>query len=363
MARSHGGGSGSGFGGGSGGGFGGGGRSHGGGSGGGFGGISFGGGSRRSSGGFNRRPRHDPYYDDYHYHRPRRRGPITFHMFGRPVVFTTGRQTLLIMVMLFLVAAILACVSVTNTRSLYKGYISDNKELMKIIEKDAAHYTTIITEAAKNDPNDNYYLATASFENKVYNNSYGSSEKTGIFKYGYINGFQCYSITYEFTNEVTGATVRHETFPIYTSTDYGGLNGSLQVAYYYNPVTGEVDSIDRIYSLQKDKEYAEAKYEISKYEESLKNSTKYLVIAILVVVVLVGSIALVVIYTFKKSKKEAELAQAKTEAEVAEAQAKAEVAKAELENKNRVCDYCGGDVPDGDDCCPACGSRIFKDKE
>ena len=63
---------------------------------------------------------------------------------------------------------------------------------------------------------------------------------------------------------------------------------------------------------------------------------------------------------YKQAKRDQEVKAAKDEAEIAEARANAELAEAKASKIGRRCKYCGADIPDDDDICPACGSRQFK---
>ena len=48
--------------------------------------------------------------------------------------------------------------------------------------------------------------------------------------------------------------------------------------------------------------------------------------------------------------------------DIAKTEAETKLATEQAKQINRTCDYCGASVPDGEDMCPACGSRYFKEK-
>ena len=85
-----------------------------------------------------------------------------------------------------------------------------------------------------------------------------------------------------------------------------------------------------------------------------------IVIAFVVIGVVVLIAVLFFVKKYKQAKKDQAVKDAKDEAEIAEARANAELAEAKASQVGRKCKYCGADVPDGDDVCPACGSRQFE---
>ena len=96
-------------------------------------------------------------------------------------------------------------------------------------------------------------------------------------------------------------------------------------------------------------------YELNRLK-SQRNSKIWIAIAFGTVdFLIVGGIVLYVVKKYKLAKKQ-------TDAEVAKTEAETKLAEEQAKQTNRTCAYCGASVPDGDDCCPACGSRSFKEK-
>lgn len=317
------------------------------------GGFSFGGFSSRrsSSGSYNGGSYHD---------RPRRpRGPRSFHWFGRTVVVSTGAQSLFSTLISILVIAIVACVVFGGTVTNSNLQAKEAKEAIEIYESDADWYAETIAGAEKNIDGDEYYLATATFNDVLIEYYNPDSNQTGYCEYMYFNGYDYYYIIYSYYNEVKGETMRGETYAMFTSTEVDALGGSFSVAYRQDK--GKFYSVPVFYELEDNAEYLEAKQYYENKVDAKNNAIIILLIPIAVIALIVAILVWRFVVMVKKSKKDSELEQAKAEAEVAQAKAKAEIAEELAKNTNRTCAYCGAKVPDGDDCCPACGSRVYKE--
>ena len=111
------------------------------------------------------------------------------------------------------------------------------------------------------------------------------------------------------------------------------------------------------------KDYEDAKKE---YEEDLAYYKKELSTArwkmtgyIFAVIACAGLVVLIIVKKAKKEKVENELETQKAEAEVDEARAKANMAQRQAKQYGRTCNYCGNNIPDGQNKCPGCGASDF----
>ena len=115
-------------------------------------------------------------------------------------------------------------------------------------------------------------------------------------------------------------------------------------------------AINMDYSLESNQDYHYEVSELARMKTQKNSSLKTALIFLGVDLLIVGGI---VFYLVKKFK----TAQRKADAEIAKTEAETKLATEQAKQINRTCDYCGASVPDGEDACPACGSRIFEDKE
>ena len=137
-----------------------------------------------------------------------------------------------------------------------------------------------------------------------------------------------------------------------------GSGGQIEVAYTY--VNGNVIAINTSYTLARNKDYQLEKDYLADLEENRGSYVKMLVITGVVLAVIILIAVLFIKKKYKQAKRDQEVKAAKDEAEIAEARANAELAEAKASKIGRRCKYCGADIPDDDDICPACGSRQFK---
>lgn len=347
----------------------------GGGSSGGSGGFSIGGGSRGGGGGFSfgggsRRSSSSSYSGNHHHHTPRPRRPWRVPMFGRTVVISTGAQS---MFSLFVVVFLIACfVCVTFGRSVGKmnSDIKDQNTLIASYETRDKDYKTLI-QGAKNGTYELQYFDISQFYNdytqtfnyKSYNGNYDPTTP-GIYDWDfYRDGQEYFFIVYEY--QVNGTTKTDWTFVQYTEYQLKDIlvkanhPGEIEIAVGYLTNTESKDdgiyAMNTDYSLEANQEYH---YELWVLEDMKGDRNSNLWIAIGAGAVALAIVAGVVIYLIKKYKN----AQRQADADVAKTEAETKLAEEQAKQINRICDYCGASVPDGEDDCPACGSRIFKEK-
>lgn len=309
---------------------------------------SSGGGSHSSGGGW--------HGSNNGYGAPIVRNPWRWRFGGRTLIISTGKQNAFLALLSVLVLFIVCTVGCFIGRTAIKKDIVQYESQICTYEEDAKWYENVISKAKNNETG--YYLATATFRKAQVLNYNEYNPQTGYYEYDEVNGTYYFYILYEYRNEVTSELVKAETYAQFTASQALGWNG--EVAYAYSEEDGAWFSINTNYSLSKNMEYVNAKQDLSNAKQFVKS---LLTIGIVLVVASVGVAVAFVLTTkhiIKKAKQEAETEKAKQEAEQAEANAKAEEAKAKADKINRTCAYCGCKVPDGEEKCPACGSRKFK---
>jgi rubrerythrin len=293
---------------------------------------------------------------------PRRpRGPIAFNWFGRPVVISPGKQGYLvafIVLFIFMLIVSVSTFSAYGSQSYERNIYASS---IQTIETDAVFYQNMLNKADADDPDVKKTYAT--FERKFYN-YYTDDDfsNTGIYYYGTVAGTNYYFIVYEYTNEFTGQKAKGETYAQFSSSTASSLYGRIHIAYTFSQEDNAYVSMNTSYSLSENQEYIDLRSKVIDIDESIN---VILFIAVVSLILVVGSIVgfvFVIKKINKESKEQAAADEAKTQAEIAEARANAERATAEANSKNRVCAYCGSNVPDGADKCPSCGSRKFLKK-
>lgn len=358
---------------------GGGGRS--GGSGGGF---SFGGGggSRSSGGGgfsfgfggSSSSRRHDRYDDHHHYHRPHRpRGPWHIPMFGRTVVVSTGARSIFsFLIVVFAITCFMAVMFGRFTVS-YNTDIKEQKLIIAEYETRDKDYMKLIN-GAKNgtyeiqefDIREFYNSTTGTFKYVHYSGNYDPTTP-GIYDMNfYRNGQEYFFIVYQYVYNGHGST--DWTFAQYTKYQLEDIirynDGKLKIAVGY--LSGTASNDDGVYAMNMDytlEANQEYNYEVYLLDDYKSSRNRYLFATIgagLVIACILAGTVIYLVRKWKSAQKKEELENQKTEAEIAEAQAKAEVAEAQANKVNRFCMYCGNPIPDGEDVCPACGSRQFE---
>ncbi len=285
-----------------------------------------------------------PRYNSYGRRHVYNRAPRTYMFFGRPVVMSSGTRSGLGMVaVLFIIALIATIIMGVN--------LSNKTKTVQVYEADAKYYEQMISKAQAGE--EGYYLATATFDERFNTYYNDDNPRTGAYEYVEVDGLAYYYIVFEYENEVTGETMVGETYTQFSSSQFNGLNGTIDVAYTYDDGSWVV--MNTGYELENNQDY---KVQLASKDNLKTMTTVFGVIAGVLVLVLI----ILIVRALKKSKKEQAAQDAKNAAEVAEAEAKAQVALETAENTNRVCAYCGAPVPDGDIRCPSCGSTEFTKK-
>lgn len=274
-----------------------------GGSAGSHGGFSGGGGSRGGSS-----------FGGGSYHRSRPRGPRNFR-FGRSVfVVSTGRQSILSIIIF---VGVLVLGYLFTSVSIFSGH----KEHLNMIEEENRYYLNMVATAK----NDSDYVVTGEVTNQFYKTEY-----------------ERYYITYSFVAD-DGSTVEGYTFSIYTLETVPKKGSEIELAVDDKTTDSDTDSIPMDYAnftLEDDGEYLKVKKDKAK-------SVRGIVIGVVVIVCLVGGYILVIVTSKKKQEEK-------------EAEQKAEQkAKEEAEEKKRFCEYCGARVEPSDNVCPQCGARLL----
>lgn len=243
----------------------------------------------------------------------RPRGPRPFHFGRRVYIVSSGRQSVLSLIIiagLFLVMGLI----------INFGTLSSFKEDKRMIEEENRYYISMVERAES----DSRYMVEGTVEEQFYKTEY-----------------ERYYITYTFETDA-GNTVSGYTFSIYTLDNVPAKGSTIWLAVDDLVVDTDTDSVPMDYddfTLEDDGEYLKVKKTISK-------ATWKIVLFIGLIVVAVGGYILVIV-TAKKKQEE------KEETEKAE-----QKAKEEAEEKKRFCEYCGARVEPSDSVCPQCGARL-----
>ena len=352
-----------------------------GGSGGGFGGGSSGGGSRSSGGGgfgmsFGGGSSHRSHDYDHHnnYHRPPRpRRPWHIPMFGRTVVVSTRAQSFFSLFIILILFATVMCYFNARSVGYYQAEIKDQQALIQQYETYDKDYRELIDNAGEGKKYNIHLFDITEFYNESkgdfnYRTYSGNTDPTtpGIYDGNfYRDGQEYFFIVFEYPTANGGMTTDF-TFAQYTKYQLKDLlvkennPGYLEIAY--GTLTNTHSKDDGVYAMNMDYTLAanqEYQYELYHLEELKSEKNSKLLTAIIFLAVDLLIVGGIVLYVVKKYK----LAQKQTEAEIEKTEAETKLAEEKAKQINRTCDYCGASVPDGEDMCPACGSRYFKDKE
>ncbi len=290
---------------------------------------------------------------------PRPRRPWHIPMFGRTVVISTGVQSVLATLLVFVVFAGFVFFAMCGIIGDQKSEIKECKEDIAYIEQLDARYKTIIQNAKLNDSTDNYFITTGTFADRIFTDYDDDPTTPGVYNAYFRNSQYWYFVVY--TYEVDGVTKTDSTFTQFTRYVYDDNQGVLEIAY--QKVGKEYWAINTDYAdagLEGNVDYLVLKDELARRQESLGTTRLIAVGSGVVLAGLVLILVLVVVKQVKKAKKKEELDTQKAEAEIAHARANADMAEKKASQIARVCEYCGMSVPDGEESCPACGSRKFK---
>ncbi len=353
-----------------------------GGSGGGF---SFGGGggSSRSSGGGGFRFSSSSsssssgghYHSSYgggHYHR-RPRHPWHVPMFGRTVIVSTRAQSFFSMFLVILLFCGAMCFFNAKSVGYYANQIKDQKAIVQQFETYDEDYMTLIKGAEEGtyevqefDITPYWNATLQKFDYVYYSGSYDPTEP-GIYDMNfYHNGQEYFFIVYSY--EYNGQPYTDWTFAQYSEyklKDILAKNaGKIKIAVgeLSNTASGDdgIYAMNMDYSLEANQEYQYEVYHLD-YLKSERNSN--ILTALIfggVDALIIAAIVLYVVKKYKQAQRKNDAEIEKIQAETAEAQANATIAEEKAKQLNRKCQYCGASVPDGDDMCPACGSRYFE---
>lgn len=350
-------------------------------SGGSGGGFSFGGGggSRSSGGGFSfgsssssRSYGGSSYGGGHnHYHRRPRR-PWHVPMFGRTVVVSTRAQSFFSLFIILILFSTIMCVFNARWVGSYNAEIKDQKALIQEYETRDKDYRELIDNAGDGkkynvhlfDITQFYSETKGDFNYINYSGNYDPT-KPGIYDMNfYRDGQEYFFIVFEYPSGTGYAN--DWTFAQYTKYQLKDLltkennPGKLEIAY--GTLTNTASNDDGVYAMNMDytlERNQEYQYEVYHLDELKTQKNSKLLTALIFLAVDLLVVGGIVLYVVKKYK----LAQRKTEAEIEKTEAETKLATEQAKQINRTCDYCGASVPDGEDACPACGSRIFEDKE
>lgn len=295
-------------------------------------------------------------------HRPR--GPMRIPMFGRTVILSSGATSALSFVFVIFLMAAYFCISSFAT------VFACNKDI-KYHEESAAYYVeldqtykTIVEKA--NAGEDGYYIGNATFPGTKYATYGDDPQDPGMYQTDvYLNSQYYYFIVYEmeydaddYVGQAKNKKWVDSTFVQFTHYAYQDYDGELKIAYTY--IDGEIWAINADYSLDTNRGYAYDLLMVKDAKEDKSAAIKPALISGAVVIVIIVGIVLFMVKKYKSAQKIEDEKLAKAQAETAEAEANAVIAEEKAKQINRTCEYCGASVPDGDDECPACGSRRFK---
>lgn len=354
---------------------GGGGRS--GGSGGGF---SFGGGggSRSSGGGFgfsfgsSSSSRRSNSYSSggHHYHRRPRR-PWHVPMFGRTVIISTRAQSFFSMFIVLIIFATAMCFFNARSVGFYTNEIKDQKALVQEYETRDKDFRKLIDN--KEDYNTHLFDLTpywnnikGDFDYEQYSGNYDPTTP-GIYDMDfYRDGQEYFFIVYEYPTLSGSGTTTDWTFAQYTKYQLkdlmttGDNPGKLEIVYGYLTNTASKDdgvyAMNADYTLEKNQEYQYEVYHLDELKSQKNSNLMTALIFLAVDLLIVGGIVFFLVKKYKNAQRQADADLEKTQAET-------KLAQEQAKQINRTCDYCGASIPDGDDLCPGCGSRVFEDKD
>lgn len=283
-------------------------------------------------------------------------GPARFVFFGRTYVVSSGGMSAISLLLFGLFFVGVFCFLMGTGISTAKENISSYQSEIQIMESDAEYYNNLIMNANLNNPNDNYFLVDANFGDEVFEYYRSNPQEPGSYYSFKQNGVIWYFVVYSYEHD--GDDYIGTTYTQFSMTQLQAKNGKINIAYTVE--NGNLFSINADYSLESNKDYAYAKLSLKDAEESLSSNTTGLVVTIVLIVGLVIGLVFAIKKNTKKQDEKHNLEIQKGKAEVEEAFAKADEAKRKAEQFGRKCEYCSGDVPDGETKCPNCGSSMFK---
>ncbi|MBQ7917384.1 MAG: hypothetical protein IJ310_01055 [Clostridia bacterium] len=267
----------------------------------------------------------------------------------------------------FLVLAIVIAVITFFTVTIRNGFANSAEtqtSFAAIMKTDYAEYKDLIDTAraqdslADNDPSKTHFITTATFSKTKYTSYKANPTAKGIYQDFTLNNVQYYFIVYTYQDE-SGVTHTGTTYSQFSSTQATGWDGEIA----YAKIDGQYVSMNTSYTSNAIEECAEYKYTlaIAESNKQLASRTIWVIVGEVLIIALLVTLYILKLKKYRKLVKQDEEAYAQVQqANVNEAQAKAEAAQKDADKKNRVCAFCGSTVPDGEDVCPACGSRTFE---
>lgn len=282
-------------------------------------------------------------------------GPRTIMFFGRPVLLSSGLSSLCTILVFFLIFVLGSCI--------FSGisFGQSNKEI-KYMKEDSVVWEEIIENAQNGVPGYHIYtIEGIDFMPTTKSTFRDGYTFTGLYDEGEnyevatnycleYDDTDYYQIFYYFTDPDTGYEVTYYT---YAQFEEPSNIHSLQIAYKIDS-EDEILCINTSYSLNKCMEYIQAK------DDARATKTMTIVFSLIGAALITG-LAFALAHGIKKAKQQNALKLEKQKAEVEKAQAEADIVKEDLKQKHRYCSYCGSPIPEGENQCPACGSRIPKD--
>ncbi len=288
----------------------------------------------------------------------RPRGPIRINFFGSRVIVSTKSQSLIGVVLMFLIFAIFGCFAANFVRTDYKETISNGTEFLKIVEDDTNWFVNAKAEADQDDPN-------AAFYDRAIDGYYITYAKN-IDDYVYddpliVNGvlYRCIEFDYDVLVYEQGTyKIKQRTASTYCTFDYYAVqdwDGKIVVA----KKNGVWNALNYNYTLENNVEYQDVKSIVDEYENNIKTVNIIFAGTIILIVVFAALLVFVVYKAIKKGKEEYQKQQQLKDEEIAQAKAKTLEADRKARQIGRHCTYCGSAVPDGEENCPSCGASKF----
>lgn len=283
--------------------------------------------------------------------------PVRVRLFGSHVIVSTGKQSLLIFLIVLLCITIFGAFVTSSIKSSANDEITTLKASIAQKELDAVWYANAKTKADAGT-DENFFIATAQYKGfqRFY---YNASDPTGYYYDGdqevRLNNIPYFYLIYTYTTP-DGETHEGETYSSFTSSEASGWDKKIIVGYD----NGSWASINYSYKLSENKEYLFEKQQVLDNEDAIKSANTVFIGFIIAIIIEIIVLVLVVKYTIKKGKEEYLAEQEKNKAEIEKKTAEATVMKNKAAQINRKCQYCGGNVPDDADKCPSCGASKFK---
>lgn len=283
--------------------------------------------------------------------------PIRFRFFGSNVVVSTGKQSLLIFMIVLLCISAFGIFITAGIKTTQNDDILTLKSNITQMELDAVWYANA-KDKAEAGTDENFFITYATYSGiqKFY---YNQNNPTGFYYDNDMevkfNNLPYFYLIYTYTTP-DGETHEGETYSSFTSSEAGGWDKKIIVG----KDNGSWASINYDYSLSTNKEYLFIKQQLSSEENALKTVKGVFAGMIIAIIVLAVLTIWIIVVTIKKGKKEYENEQEKIKAEIDKKNAEATAMRNKAAQINRKCQYCGGSVPDDADKCPSCGAAKFK---